>query len=106
VVVLEKNTILLNTYYGSNRKAQFQFLDSFIEFSIETDAKIGGNRRFIDKFLSFTLCSLVEDFQLLKKDVVLKWYENQTEITDFEDIKNYAIKNLKPFIEYLKIINK
>ena len=79
MVVLEKNTILLNTYYGgSNRKAQFQFLDSFIEFSIETDAKIGGNRRFIEKFLSFTLCSLVEDFQLLKK-MILEWYENQTE---------------------------
>lgn len=98
---IKKQSALLDNYYKRTKKSQFEFLNSHLEFIVETNGKIGSNQ-FIDNYYVKTLHYLFNEFDFLSQEAISEWYEKQVsrEATSSEATK-YAITKLKPFIDWL-----
>jgi hypothetical protein len=93
---------LLENYYKRTKKSQFEFLNSHLDFFLETTSKLGSNS-LIDSSYVKTLHYLFNECEFLSDEAILEWYEKQSlNLNVANESKKYAIGKLKPFIEWLK----
>lgn len=99
---IKKQTPLFENYYKRTKKSQLEFLNSYLEFFAETNAKLASNQ-FIDSYFVKTLHYLYNELDFLSDEAILEWHDKQiANLATFDKTKKYAIGKLKPFIEWIK----
>jgi translation initiation factor eIF-2B subunit epsilon len=111
---LEKNLAILQNYHTTTKQSQKIFLDSMMDFFIES--KLNSNYTtktgFLDAYFAKVAHYLYNDCEdFLSEALVIEWYNKQKEALETKkdealasniELKRHAINKLGPFINWLQ----
>lgn len=110
--LLKKQITVLQNYYTKTKQSQRIFLNSLLDFFIETKLdKTSAATSFLDAYLVKTLHFMFDSFdEFLSDELIIEWFEkmesnlagNNNKQEENLEVRKHCLTKLKPFIDWLK----